>query len=622
MTENLCYIIPEEAKKNTAAFSEFLEKHPYIYFISLAGVDFLGNDTDESIPRSHFIENMDSIFSGGIQTDGSSVNMPEIATLNDAKIDFVIDFENKWCVHYNREHFVDGNPVGTLRIPIFFKHHSSLYCSRSVLRNALKKLRGEILEIVKNDDCFLNSIGIKAGELKTVFFTLGTELEFWVRSAVGDVSAEQLELSQSLKESYWKRTKGKVRTCMEEALFILENYGLKPEMAHKEVGGVKGKLSKDGQFYSVMEQLEIDWRFSDPLEAADNELMARILIKEIFRRHGLDVTFTAKPVEGVAGSGEHMHLGMGLITKNGKKINLYTPNEDDHYLSSYGYGAIMGFLKHWDHVSPFVSNTISALNRLQPGFEAPVCPVASLGKSVNIPSRNRTVLACLISSDNPLSTRFEIRAPNPHTNTYLATAAMFLAMFNGIKYASGKTSEKLYRELSKKKGDDAGYLLRERQYVSECNIFEDYTEEERKELFGPVPETVYEVFETISKPPVLFENTPLVPEIIKSYRIGSLERWCIELKKKIIPEMKSVMKSFRRFSDRENEYDISQWKKVEQAISNIAKDSHHRKSVMTKLVKAIEKNDLKTVNSMSKDMFRKYRDCCQRYSDYKVNFIV
>ena len=40
------------------------------------------------------------------------------------------------------------------------------------------------------------------------------------------------------------------------------------------------------------------------MQAADNELLARILVKEIFRANGLEVNFKAKPMIGLAGNGE------------------------------------------------------------------------------------------------------------------------------------------------------------------------------------------------------------------------------------------------------------------------------------------------------------------------------
>ena len=82
-----------------------------------------------------------------------------------------------------------------------------------------------------------------------------------------------------LKESYWKRTRGDIRSGLEESLILLQKYGLEPEMGHKEVGGVKGKITRDGSLADTMEQLEIDWRFSSPLASADNEIIARIIIK-------------------------------------------------------------------------------------------------------------------------------------------------------------------------------------------------------------------------------------------------------------------------------------------------------------------------------------------------------
>ena len=54
---------------------------------------------------------------------------------------------------------------------------------------------------------------------------------------------EQLSTSQELHEHYWTRTKGSVRTALEETLILMELYGFEPEMGHKEVGGVKAKLS-------------------------------------------------------------------------------------------------------------------------------------------------------------------------------------------------------------------------------------------------------------------------------------------------------------------------------------------------------------------------------------------
>ncbi|HNW16581.1 MAG TPA: glutamine synthetase, partial [bacterium] len=134
MKKDLQWCVPDQFK-NPDTLKTYLNTNREIRFISLVGIDFLGNDTDERIPVEYFIKNMADIFSGGIQTDGSSVNLPGIATMNDAKIDFIIDTNAKWFIDHNFDlPAPEGKPVATIRIPIFFKHHTKLVCSRSVLR--------------------------------------------------------------------------------------------------------------------------------------------------------------------------------------------------------------------------------------------------------------------------------------------------------------------------------------------------------------------------------------------------------------------------------------------------------------------------------------------------------
>ena len=233
----------------------------------------------------------------------------------------------------------------------------------------------------------------------------------------------------------------------------------------------------------VMEQLEVDWKYSYGVQTADNELLARIIVKEIFRLNGLEVSFQAKPVPGVAGSGEHTHVGIAAKMKNGKVVNLFAPKDmHTEFLSAVGYGSMMGLLKNYEVINPFISSTIDSLNRLKPGFEAPVCIVTSLGLSPEVPSRNRTILAGLIRDiDSPMATRIEMRSPNPYTNTYLAIAAFYISMLDGIKACveSGKTLKEMENELSKKAGDEGFYLEKDREYRSEHDVFEDYNEEER-----------------------------------------------------------------------------------------------------------------------------------------------
>ena len=49
---------------------------------------------------------------------------------------------------------------------------------------------------------------------------------------------------------------------------------------------------------------------------------------------------------------------------------------------------------------------------------------------------------------------------------------------------SGKSCDELCAELSKKPGEEGFYLEKDRQYRSENDVFEDYTDEERSKFFG------------------------------------------------------------------------------------------------------------------------------------------
>ncbi|MDU5650922.1 MAG: glutamine synthetase, partial [Clostridium perfringens] len=488
MNKDLLFTIPKKYHNKESLISIF-EDHPEIKFVSLVGVDLAGNDTDEKIPSKLFLKDIDSFLHGtAVQTDGSSVVLPGIATLNNAKVDMIADLDCKWFVDYNYD-FIDpltNRPVGTLRIPCFLIHEDKAVDSRHILKNSIDTFKSNIFSLLKKYPETLNDLNIKFDDIDDLLLTSATELEFWVKTPNDKALIEELSTSEVLQEQYWTRTKGNVRTALEQSLLYMDEYGFEPEMGHKEVGGVKAKLTSSGQFDHIMEQLEIDWKFSDAMQAADNELFIRTLVKETFRRNGLEVTFLAKPISGVAGSGEHTHLSLSLKLKDGRIINLFNPTKN-HFLSKIGYGSIMGILKNYEVMNPFISATTDSLKRLKPGFEAPVCIVTSLGQSPEVPSRNRTILAGLIRDPhNPLATRFELRSPNPFTNTYLCIASSYMAMLDGIKYAleNDKTEDDLLAELSKKPGEEADYLEKSRAYRSEEDVFEDFTDSQRDEYFG------------------------------------------------------------------------------------------------------------------------------------------
>ena len=187
----------------------------------------------------------------------------------------------------------------------------------------------------------------------------------------------------------------------------LASMGLEIEMGHHEV---------------ALGQHEIDFRFSDALEAADNVVTLKYTIRALAAQEGLIATFMPKPIFGMNGSGMHTH--QSIFDLEGK--NLFFNGADDHYLSSMAYGFIAGQIEHARALAAIVAPTVNSYKRIVPGYEAPVYVCwAQINRSamIRIPS---------YSEGRETSIRVELRFPDPSCNPYLAFAAMLAAGLDGI----------------------------------------------------------------------------------------------------------------------------------------------------------------------------------------------
>ncbi len=609
-----------------------LKEHPEVRFVSLVGIDMAGNDTDEKIPVRIFIEDIEKFYNGtAVQTDGSSVVLPKIATINNAKVDLPIDPAVNWFVDYDPESSDEetGLPVGTLRIPSFIIHEEKRVDSRAALVDTLAYVKRELLAFFRANPDISGAPSLNGKNIEDIVFTSATELEFWVKTPLDDnASIEEMSASQVMNEQYWERTHGAVRTALEDCLIQLDKYGFHMEMGHKEVGGLKAQIDENGCMTHVCEQIEIDWQFDSAVQAADNELFVRTFVREIFRLYGLEVNFKAKPLIGLAGNGEHTHLSLAAITKDGKRHSLFAADDQNaDYMNAVGYGALMGLLKNYEAVSPFVSATNDAFNRLKPGFEAPVCVVTSFGVTPAIPSRNRTVLVSLIRDlKSPLATRFELRATNPYSNTYLVLAAAYLAILDGIKHTAGRTTTELLGELSKQPGEKGFYLETDRAYRSEEDVFEHYTADERDARFGKPPATVWENMLGFDLYPekvaVLTAGNTLRPQIIESFRTGALLRWKIELISRIIPESREIVRRMVEIkSDFVTDQDAYMWNKIHDLRIYLAKDTIDDKALFSLLIKALGEGDYPTASALQIEMYAKMQELKELYDAYKKNMI-
>ena len=225
-----------------------------------------------------------------------------------------------------------------------------------------------------------------------------------------------------------------------------------------------------------------------------------------------------------------------------------------------------------------------------------------------------------------MATRFELRACNPYTNTYLVLAAIYSACLDGIQMAVKHTTDELLKELSKDAGEEGFYLEKDRAYRSENDVFEDYTEEERNRLFGAPPATVWENMQNFDNFPekkaVITAGGALREQIISAFRAGALLRWKTELVARIIPENRDLVRKAREIeSDWVTDQDAYNWNKISILRNYLAKDSIDEKSLFTLLINALNDKDYATASGLQVEMYDKMEELKALYDSYSKNMI-
>jgi glutamine synthetase len=183
----------------------------------------------------------------------------------------------------------------------------------------------------------------------------------------------------------------------------LEEMGFEVEASHHEVA--------PGQH-------EIDFKYGDALHIADAIMTFKLVVRTIAMRHGLYASFMPKPVFGINGSGMHTHQS---LFKDGKNC-FYDPNGEDQ-LSDAARSYMAGIIKHARSFSAVTNPTVNSYKRLVPGYEAPV--------NIAWSTANRSCLV-RIPAKRGISTRIEVRNPDPTCNPYLGLAVMLAAGLDGM----------------------------------------------------------------------------------------------------------------------------------------------------------------------------------------------
>ena len=169
-------------------------------------------------------------------------------------------------------------------------------------------------------------------------------------------------------------------------------------------------------------QFEISLSPHSPVAAADQLVLARILISRVARRHGVRVSLSPKPFAGSVGAGAHQHFS---LRRN--KRPLFSGGRGEQGLTTDGAAAIAGVVSGLAEAQLTLCGSIVSGLRMQPGSWA--------GSYTCWGTENREAAVRFIpaSQGNPRGAHAEVKIVDPSANPYLATAAILGLALDGIE---------------------------------------------------------------------------------------------------------------------------------------------------------------------------------------------
>jgi glutamine synthetase len=191
------------------------------------------------------------------------------------------------------------------------------------------------------------------------------------------------------------------------AVTMLESVGISVEFSHHEAGPG---------------QNEIDLRYADALQTADNIMTFRTVVKEVALMQGIYATFMPKPFSEHPGSGMHTHFSLFEGDSNA-----FFEAGAEFQLSKTARQFIAGILRHAPEFTAVTNQFVNSYKRLWGGGEAP--SFVSWGHN----NRSALVRVPLYKPGKGQSSRIEYRGIDSAANPYLAYAVLLSAGLKGIE---------------------------------------------------------------------------------------------------------------------------------------------------------------------------------------------
>lgn len=220
-------------------------------------------------------------------------------------------------------------------------------------------------------------------------FAFGAEQEFYLFKLDEDGEPTQEPYDKAGYMDIAPEDKGE--NIRREICLTLEQMGIRPESSHHEEGPG---------------QNEIDFRYSDPLTAADNVITFQTIVRTVAHRNGLFADFSPKPLKEKPGNGFHINM------------SVKARNNSDQLCSM-----IAGVLDKAEDMTAFLNPTENSYARFgsckAPGY-------------ISWSGENRSQLVRIPAAVGEYR-RAELRSPDPTANPYLAFTLMIYAGLHGIR---------------------------------------------------------------------------------------------------------------------------------------------------------------------------------------------
>ncbi len=206
-------------------------------------------------------------------------------------------------------------------------------------------------------------------------------------------------------------------------------------------------------------------RHAEALSMSDAITTAKLIIKQQAYESGCHASFMPKPLAGEDGSA--MFLCQSLFDHDGN--NVFWGEDDERYhLSDIAKHYMAGILAHAREISAITNPTVNSYKRITTGGDS-VPQYATWG----LRNRASMVRIPVYKPGKQLSTRIELRSPDPMANPYLVNAVTLAAGLDGIERKLELPPEATAETLTDRQMLEAGYTPLPRSLKEALDVFED-----------------------------------------------------------------------------------------------------------------------------------------------------